>query len=56
MPQDEKPVPSTEAPVLAPPAAPPVDRAAAAIAAIAKDAKSQSLEYVKATTVPGGGE
>ena len=56
MSQNDKPVPSSEAPVVAPPVAPPLDRAAAAIAAIAKDAKTQPLEYVKATTVPGGGE
>ena len=38
------------------PVAPPQDKAAAAIAAIAKDAKANAEEYVKSTTVPGGGE
>ncbi len=53
MSENEKPV---QTPVVAPPAAPPADLAAAAIAAIAKDAKNRPEEYLKAAIVPGGGE
>ncbi|MCE9580997.1 MAG: hypothetical protein K8T20_00620 [Planctomycetes bacterium] len=50
------PVEKPEAPAIQQPPAPPKDLVAAAIAAIATDAKSQPVEYVKATIVPGGGE
>ncbi|KAF0242732.1 MAG: hypothetical protein FD180_3756 [Planctomycetota bacterium] len=56
MSQEDKPDPTAVTPAVAPPVAPPVDRAAVAIAAIAKDAKTQPEEYLKATIVPGGGE
>ena len=57
MSQEDKPDPTAVTPAAAPPVAPPVDRAAVAIAAIAKDAKTQPEEYLKATIgPPGGGE
>ncbi|MCC6741521.1 MAG: hypothetical protein IT452_20960 [Planctomycetia bacterium] len=56
MSQSEKPVEAPGAPVAAPSAVPVVDPAAAAVAAIARDAKAQPEEYLKSTTVPGGGE
>ena len=49
----------TEKPVAPPPqqpVAPPKDRIAAAVEAIARDAKSRPAEYLAATIVPGGGE
>lgn len=56
MSQSEKPVEAPAAPVVAPPAVPVVDPVAVAVAAIARDAKAQPLEYLKSTVVPGGGE
>lgn len=38
------------------PVAPPKDKVAAAFEAIVKDAKTRPGDYVKASTVPGGGE
>ena len=52
MQETEKPA----APALQPIVAPPKDKIAAAVEAIARDAKSRPAEYVAATIVPGGGE
>ena len=51
-----KPTEQKALPVVPQPVAPPKDKVAEAIAAIAKDAKANAEEYVKSTTVPGGGE
>lgn len=51
-----KPAEQNAPPAVPQPVAPPKDKVAAAIAAIAKDATAGAEEYVKSTTVPGGGE
>ncbi|MBI2923388.1 MAG: hypothetical protein HYY18_20210 [Planctomycetes bacterium] len=46
----------TKTAAVKPPVAPPKDRVAEAFKAIVKDAKTRPGDYVKASTVPGGGE
>ncbi len=46
----------TSTPPAQQPVAPPRDKVAAAFEAIVKDARTRPGDYVKASTVPGGGE